>query len=41
MDLKKAKVRVTGGSTGIGYAAAKMLIGSGARVLSGYGFLSE
>lgn len=33
MDLKKAKVLVTGGSTGIGYAAAKTLIESGAKVV--------
>ncbi len=33
MDLKKAKVLVTGGSLGIGYAAAKTLIEAGAKVV--------
>ncbi len=33
MDLTNAKVLVTGGSMGIGYAAAKLLIGSGAKVV--------
>jgi 3-oxoacyl-[acyl-carrier protein] reductase len=33
MDLKEAKVLVTGGSLGIGYAAAKILINSGAKVV--------
>lgn len=33
MDLKNAKVLVTGGSMGIGYAAAKTLIDGGAKVV--------
>ncbi|HRJ84832.1 MAG TPA: SDR family NAD(P)-dependent oxidoreductase, partial [Ignavibacteria bacterium] len=33
MDLKNAKVLVTGGSLGIGYAAAKTLIEAGAKVV--------
>ena len=33
MDLKNAKVLVTGGSMGIGYAAAKVLIDAGAKVV--------
>jgi 3-oxoacyl-[acyl-carrier protein] reductase len=33
MDLKKAKVLVTGGSSGIGYEAAKTLITAGAKVV--------
>ncbi|MFI5211551.1 MAG: SDR family oxidoreductase [Ignavibacteria bacterium] len=33
MDLKNAKVLVTGGSMGIGYAAAKALIDGGAKVV--------
>jgi len=33
MDLKNAKVLVTGGSLGIGYAAAKVLIEAGAKVV--------
>lgn len=33
MDLKNAKVLVTGGSMGIGYAAAKSLIEAGAKVV--------
>lgn len=33
MDLKNAKVLVTGGSLGIGYAAAEMLISKGAKVV--------
>jgi len=32
MDLNKAKVLVTGGSSGIGYETAKMLINNGAKV---------
>ena len=32
MNLKNAKVLVTGGSSGIGYETAKMLIGNGAKV---------
>lgn len=33
MDLKNAKVLVTGGSLGIGYSAAKILIEAGAKVV--------
>ncbi|HMQ80058.1 MAG TPA: SDR family oxidoreductase [Ignavibacteria bacterium] len=33
MDINNAKVLVTGGSLGIGYAAAKLLIESGAKVV--------
>lgn len=33
MDLKNAKVLVTGGSMGIGYAAAKSMIEAGAKVV--------
>jgi len=33
MELKEAKVLVTGGSLGIGYAAAKILIDAGAKVV--------
>jgi len=33
MDLKNAKVLVTGGSSGIGYDTAKMLISKGAKVV--------
>lgn len=32
MDLKQAKVLITGGSSGIGYATAKALIAAGAKV---------